>query len=190
MLRLAHRVWGIVPSNLYIRRDCPSPEITQGASFYKYTLYFDKVKESHRQLGSADRPLVLPSIPDHRSGLVPIDTPSQSLRPAGRVVLVPSAETAHGSLRLDSRAPAAGPVLSLLLSSPLSCRRCSLVVAPFAAHVAAPVVAAAPDADPIAAPVAASIADPVAVPAADSFAAFPLRVPGNPISPWPAPNPF
>ncbi len=89
---------------------------------------------------------------------------------------MPGAESAHGSLRLDSRAPAAGPVLSLLLLSPLSCRRCSLVVAaPVVgpAPVAAPVVAAAPDPDPIDAPVAASVADPVA----GSFVASPLRVP-------------
>ncbi len=65
-------------------------------------------------------------------------------------------------------------MLSLLLSPLLSCRRCSLVVAPAsvvgAAPVAAPVVAAAPGDDPIAAPVSASVADPVA----DS--ASPLRV--------------
>ncbi len=66
MPRLAHRVWGNIPPNLYIRRDCPSPEITKGASFNKYPLYcdkFTKIRESHRLLCSADRPLVLPSIP-------------------------------------------------------------------------------------------------------------------------------
>ncbi len=75
-------------------------------------------------------------IPDLRSGLVPIHTPSQSLRPAG-------AETAHGSLRLDSRAlgcgacvvavvVAAAPSSSLLLP-----RRhcCSLVVAALPSRV-------------------------------------------------------
>ncbi len=108
--------------------------------------------ESHRLLGSPDRPLVLPSIPDPRSGLVPIPTASQSLRPAGRVVLVPGAETAHGSLRLDSRAQWRGlccrcccrrrsSVVTAPSSSLLFRRRCSLVVA---------------------APVAASLADPVA----------------------------
>ncbi len=70
------------------------------------------------------------------------------MRPAGSVVLGPGADSAHGTLRLDSRAPAAGPVLSLLLSSLLFCRRCFLVDA------AAPFV--------VAAPVAASFADPVA----------------------------
>ncbi len=88
-----------------------------------------KKGESHQPLGLADRSLVLPSIPDPRSGLVPIHTPFQSLRPAGRVVLVPGAETAHGSLHLDSRALVAGPVLLLLSSSLLFCCRCSLVVA-------------------------------------------------------------
>ncbi len=95
------------------------------------------------------------------------------------MVLVPGAETAHGSLRLDSCGSAAGPVLSLLLSSLLFLRRCSLVVAAApvvgAAPVAAPVVPAAPDADPIAAPLAASVTASVADPVAD--VASPLRVP-------------
>ncbi len=123
--------------------------------------------EFHRLLGSADRPLILPLSPDHRSGLVPIHTPSQSLRLAGRVVLVPGAESAH--------VPSVWThVLQLWgLCCRCCCRRCSLVVAAApvvgAAPVAAPVVAAAPDADPIAGPVAAS--DPVA------DAASPLRAP-------------
>ncbi len=58
---------------------------------------------------------------------MPIHTPSQSLRPASRVVLVPGAETAHGSLRLDSRTLVAGPVLLLL--PPLPHRCCSSEVA-------------------------------------------------------------
>ncbi len=73
--------------------------------------------------------------------------------------MVPGAKTAHGSLRLDSRAPAAGPVLSLLLSSLLFCRRRSSVVcAPssplFPRRRRCSLV--------VAAPVAASFADPVA----------------------------
>ncbi len=136
--------------------------------------------ESHRVLGSADRPLVKLSFPGHRSGLVAIHTPPQSFRPAGRVVLVFSAGSVYGSLPLDSRAPVAGPMLR---PSPAAV---AVVVA------AAPVVVAAPVFDPVAAPIPDPVADPVAAPVAGcrcffSVGAVDLRYPwltGNALSPW------
>ncbi len=130
-------LWVVSP-NLYLRRYCLSPEITRSASFnnipYFSILFTMDVKvnltgvvsiladspNSDARLGR--RSLVLLSFPGHRSGLMPIYTPPRIFRPAGRVVLVPGAGSAHGSLSLDSRAPAAGPMP--ILSYRSRCSRC------------------------------------------------------------------